>query len=70
MAHIGPFLFLGARCLIAATALAPFAFIEQKRIRLGFYRAKAWLHTVAGHLFILFRYLAPERRQPDKLHAG
>lgn len=34
MLHIGPFLFLGARCLIAATALAPFAFAEQQRNRL------------------------------------
>ncbi|MCR9260993.1 MAG: DMT family transporter [Pseudomonadaceae bacterium] len=33
MLHIGPFLFLGARCLIAATALAPFAFAEQQRNR-------------------------------------
>ena len=35
MTHIGPFLFMGARCLIAATALAPFAFAEQRRNRLN-----------------------------------
>ncbi|XOV84596.1 MAG: DMT family transporter [bacterium] len=35
MTHIGPFLFLGARCLIAADALAPFALVEQQRNRLN-----------------------------------
>jgi drug/metabolite transporter (DMT)-like permease len=52
MAHIGPFLFIAARGLIAATCLLPLAFVEHRRVRIPWSMGLVKIGLAGGVAFL------------------